>query len=99
MLSVNKGKLSVDTPEENRERIGKYFGRVEFIKWDDVVEPIIRFSDDGSLCYAIIQKQVIVSSPDSLGKKLQDTTDYAWASVYRKQKNELKVECNVSTNK
>ncbi len=61
MLSVNKGKVSVTTPEENRERIGKYFGRVEFVKWDDVAEPVIRFSDDASLCYAIIQKQVILS--------------------------------------
>lgn len=99
MLSVNKGKVSVTTPGENRERIGKYFGRVEFVKWDDVAEPVIRFSDDGSLCYAIIQKQVILSSADSLGRKLLDTTDFAWTSIYRKQKGEWKVECNVSTNK
>jgi hypothetical protein len=99
MLSVNKGKVSVSTPEENKERIKKYFGRVEFIKWDDAAKPIIRFSDDGSLCYAIIQKQVILSAIDSLGRKLLDTTDFAWASVYRKQKGEWKVECNVSTNK
>jgi hypothetical protein len=99
MLSVNKGNVAVVTPDENKERIKKYFGRVEFIKWDDVAKPIIRFSDDGSLCYAIIQKQVIISSFDSLGKKMPDTTDFAWASIYRKQKGEWKVECNVSTNK
>ncbi len=99
MLSVNKGKVSVTTLEENKERIGKYFGSVEFIKWDDLSEPIIRFSDDASLAYAIIQKQVILSYQDSLGKKLLDTTHFAWASVYRKQKDEWKVECNVTTNK
>lgn len=99
MISVNKGKISVATPDENKKRIGSYFGRVEFIKWDDVKDPVIRFSDDGSLAYAIVQKQVIVSYPDSLGKTLIDTTDYAWASVYRKQKGDWKVECNVSTNK
>jgi len=99
MLSVNKGKVSVVTPEENRDRISKYFGSADFIKWDDVAEPVIRFSDDGSLCYAIIQKQVILSSPDSLGKKQQDTTGFAWASIYRKQKGKWRVECNVSTKK
>lgn len=99
MLSVNKGKVSVATEAENRERIVQYFSRVEFVKWDDVAEPVIRFSDDGSLCYAIVQKQVILSSLDSLGKKKLDTTDYAWASIYRKQKDEWKVECNVTTNK
>lgn len=99
MLSVNKGKVSVSTPEENRERISKYFGRVKFVKWDDVAEPVIRFSDDGSLCYAIIQKQVILSTIDSTGKPVMDSTDYAWASIYRKQKGEWKVETNISTNK
>ena len=99
MITVNIGKVSVPTTEETKERLGKYFRSVEFIKWDDSAEPIIRFSDDGSLAYAIVQKQVILSYPDSLGKKLIDTTDYAWATIYRKKKGEWKAECNVSTNK
>jgi hypothetical protein len=98
MISVNKGKVSVATSEENKERIGGYFNSVKFIKWDDVAEPIIRISDDGSMAYAIIQKQVILSQPDSLGKTFIDTTDYAWVSVYRMQKGEWKVECNASTS-
>lgn len=99
MISVSKGIITVPSSEQNKQRIGKYFGSVEFIKWDDMTEPIIRFSDDGSLAYAVIQKQVILSYPDSLGKKFIDTTDYAWVSIYRKQKGEWKVECNVSTNR
>jgi hypothetical protein len=99
MISVNKGKVSVATEAENRERIAEYFGRVEFVKWDDVAVPVIRFSDDGSLCYAIVEKQVILSLPDSLGRRILDTTDFAWASIYRKQDGGWKVECNVSTNK
>lgn len=99
MISVNKGKVLIATPEENKERIGNYFRSVKFIKWDDVKRPLIRFSDDGSLAYAIIQKEVIVSYPDNTGKTLIDTTHYAWTSIYRKQKGEWKVECNVSTNK
>lgn len=61
MINVNKGMVRTPTKEEHKVRIGKYFGSVEFIKWDDVAEPIIRFSDDGSLAYTIIQKQVILS--------------------------------------
>ena len=99
MLSVNKGKVSVASPDENKKRISSYFGSVQFIKWDDSAAPIIRFSDDGSLAYAIVQKQVILIRPDSLGKLLTDTTDYAWASIYRKEKEGWKIECDVSTNK
>ena len=99
MISVNKGVVKIPSKEENKERIGKYFGSVQFIKWDDVAEPIIRFSGDGTLAYAVVQKQVIVSYPDSFGNNFADTADYAWVSVYRKQKGEWKVEANVSTNK
>lgn len=99
MISVNRGEVTVATKEINKERIGKYFGSVEFIKWDNTAEPIIRFSDDRSLAYAIVQKDVIVTYPDSTGKVFNDTTHYAWSSIYRKQNGEWKVECNISTNK
>lgn len=99
MIGVNKGKVSVLSLEQNKQRIRPYFESVRFIKWDDVAEPVIRFSDDGSMAYAVIQKQVIVSYPDSTGRPFIDTTDYAWVSIYRKQKGEWKVEANISTNK
>lgn len=98
MVSVNKGKVTKLSVEQNKKRIEPYFSSVEFIKWDDVAEPVIQFSDDGTLAYAIIQKQVILSYPDSSGKKFIDTTNYAWASIYRKQKGVWKVECNISTD-
>ena len=99
MISVNKGIVSIPTKEQHKERIGKYFGAVQFIKWDDTAEPIIRFSGDGSLAYAIIQKDVILTYPDSTGKAYYDTTHYAWSSIYRKYHGEWKIECNISTNK
>lgn len=99
MVSVNKGEVTIATKELNKERIGKYFGSVQFLKWDDTAEPIIRFSDDGSLAYAIVQKDVIVTYPNGTGKAFNDTTHYAWSSIYRKQNGEWKVECNISTNK
>lgn len=99
MLSVNKGVVMTATPAERRKRIQGYFNSVQFIKWDDTAEPIIRFSDDRSLAYAIVQKDVIVTYPDSTGKAFNDTAHYAWTSIYRKQKGEWKVECNISTNK
>ncbi len=99
MLSVNRGKVNIMSPAENKKRITPYFGSVSFLKWDDVAEPIIRFSDDGSLAYAVVQKLVIVTYPDSLGKPLYDTTQYAWTSIYRKQQGTWKVEANISTNK
>ena len=99
MLSVNKGVVMRATPQERRKRIQGYFNSAEFIKWDDMAEPVIRFSDDATLAYAIIQKEVIVNRRDSAGRSSIDTSHYAWTSIYRKQKGEWKVECNVSTNR
>ncbi len=99
MIQVNRGVVSSPTREQQKERIGRYFGSVEFDKWDDTAEPLIRFSDDGSLAYAIIQKEVILHYPDSTGNRFYDTARYAWVSVYRKQNGAWKVETNISTNK
>ncbi|HMU48062.1 MAG TPA: hypothetical protein PKC72_16980 [Chitinophagaceae bacterium] len=99
MLSVNKGQVMTASPKERKDRIQRYFNNVEFIKWDDLAGPIIRFSDDGSLAYAIIQKEVIVNRKDSTGISVPDTSHFAWASIYRKEKGEWKVEANISTNK
>jgi hypothetical protein len=99
MILVNKGMVKIPTREENKKRFGNYFRAVTFIKWDDIVPPVIKFSDDASLAYAIVQKKVILTYPDSLGKAFYDTSNYAWVSIYRKQKGEWKGEVNISTNK
>jgi hypothetical protein len=99
MMMINRGKVETPSREMNKKRIGDYFGSVRFLKWDDVAEPVIRFSADASLAYAIVQKEVILTYNDTLEKPLYDTAHYAWVSVYRRQKGEWKVECNISTNK
>lgn len=99
MISVNKGVVSQLPIEEHRKRFAAYFNDVKFIKWDDVAEPIIKFSKDRSLAYAIVQKLVILERKDSASKIVRDTTTFAWTSIYRKQQNKWELECNISTNK
>ncbi len=99
MISVNKGIVRKLSTEQNKNRIEPYFKSVEFIKWDDTERPVIKFSDDGTLAYAVVQKQVVLTYPDSLGNPFIDTTNYAWVSIYRKGKSGWKVETNISTTK
>lgn len=99
MVSVNKGKVTKASRQQLKERFQHYFDQSEFIKWDDVAAPQIHFSNDSSLAYAIVQKEVIIAIPDSLGIKHNDTTQFAWVSIYRKHNGEWKGECNISTNK
>lgn len=99
MISVNKGEVKVPERNAQREKVGNYFSTMNFIKWEDLADPIIRFDNDGNLAYAVIQKRVVVSYHDSTGITKIDSTDYAWVSIYRKTGKEWKVECNISTNK
>lgn len=99
MVSVNSGKIHKASPEKDLASFQSYFDAVAFKKWDDVQPPEIRFSDDHTLAYMIVDKLVVLESQDSLGKPFEETTHYAWVSVYRKQQNgSWKLECIASTN-
>jgi hypothetical protein len=100
MTSVNHGKISKTTdPKKDIDRFQSYFNSVEFKKWDDVNPPEIRFSDDHTLAYTVVDKLVVIEAKDSVGKPFEETTHYAWVSIYRKQKDgNWKLECIASTN-
>lgn len=99
MISVNRGKISGMDPEKDRQRFQQYFDAVSFKKWDDINAPVIRFSEDHSLAYMIIDKIVVLDTRDTLANKVEETTHFAWVSIFRKQKDgEWKLECVASTN-
>ena len=98
-ISVNRGEITTPKTEETIGKYHKYFSSVDFVKWDDVSEPIIKFSDDGTLAYTIVDKIVEVTYDDENGEKLTSTTHYAWTAIYKKYDNEWKVDCVTSTQK
>lgn len=100
MISVNAGKIHKTTsPEKDIEGFQSYFNSVEFKKWDDIKPPELRFSDDHTLAYMVVDKLVVLDVKDSVGKPFEETTHYAWVSIYRKQDGgDWKLECIASTN-
>lgn len=98
LTSVNRGFVNTATIEENTSRFNRYFSSVEFVKWDDLKEPVIRFSEDGKMAYAIIEKEVILMYEDE-GKSMEETTEFAWVSIYRKTASSWQIEVVASTNK
>ena len=98
-ISVNKGIISRPKKEETISKYNKYFSSVEFIRWDDVNAPIIRFSEDGKLAYTIVDKIVKVAYKDENGETINGETHFAWAAIYKKYGDEWKIDCAISTNK
>ncbi len=95
-VSVDRGRINFPGREESLKRFESYFGKVNFIKWDYVEPPVIRFSNDHSLAYVIVQKQVILEIRSNPGKF--DTTHFAWTGIYRQENKTWKLECMTSTN-
>lgn len=98
-ISVNKGIVSSPKRTKTISRYHGYFSSVEFLKWDDVSEPIIKFSDDGSMAYTIVDKIVTTTHKNEEGKTIEEQTHFAWTAIYKKYGNEWKIDCVTSTNK
>lgn len=99
MLSVNQGKITTMSPEAARPRIQSYFETVKFKKWADVNPPRIAFSDDASMAYMVVDKMVILTYLDEQKQTVEESTHFAWVSIYKKQPDgEWTIVCNVSTN-
>ena len=98
-ISVNKGQITMPKAEENTARYHHYFSSVEFIKWDDVAKPIIKFSEDGSMAYTIVDKIVAVTYKDENEGEIIGKTHFAWTAIYKKYGDEWKIDCATSTNK
>lgn len=98
-ISVNKGIITKPEKRETISKYNSYFSSVEFVKWDDVTEPIIKFSEDGTLAYTIVDKVVKVTYKDDTGKKIEAQTHFAWTTIYKKYGNEWKIDCVTSTEK
>lgn len=96
-IELNRGKVKKPTKEESISRFTNYFNSVNFIAWEDKEEPLIRFSNDGSMAYVIVQKRVITTPIDNPTLSA-DTSDFAWVSIMRKSNGQWKVECIASTN-
>lgn len=96
-ISVNRGEITKPKKGETISRYHNYFSSVEFHKWDDETEPIIRFSDDGSLAYTIVDKIVVLTYEDGDGQPVEDTTHFAWTAIYKKYGATWKIDCVTST--
>lgn len=98
-MSVNRGMISTATAEENITRFQQYFDAVEFEKWDDITPPIVKFSDDFSLAYTIVHKDVTVTYLNKDQQKMRETTEFAWLAIYKRYPEGWKIDCVASTNK
>jgi len=99
MLSINRGKITTVTLDAALERFQNYFNTVLIKSWKDITPPIIDFSEDATMAYMVVDKLVVLSYEDEENKTTEETTHFAWVSIFKKQENgKWKIVCNISTN-
>ncbi|HKI79241.1 MAG TPA: hypothetical protein VKA26_11925 [Ignavibacteriaceae bacterium] len=97
-ISINSGEITSPTYKESVEMFRDYFNSVEFLRWDDIKEPVIRFSDDGTIAYSIVNKEVVIKIRDKNTRPKINTTIFTWLAIYKKYGEDWKMDCIVSTN-
>ena len=98
-LVVDAGKISKPKRESQLKRFESYFSAVDFVKWDDVKEPEVRFSKDASVAYVAVEKIVILKGVGASGQNVTDTSHFAWISIYKKTKMGWELDAIASTRK
>jgi hypothetical protein len=98
-LLVDGGRFFQPQREAQLKNFESYFGSVDFIKWDDVKPPDIRFSKDASIAYVSVEKLVILKGLGASGREVIDTSHFAWMSIYKKTKKGWQLDAIASTRK
>ena len=84
-FSVSGGEIRYPSPEEIETDFRDYLENTEFSRYEDLEEPVIGFSDDGSLAWSIVRVKVEGErrvNPDST-RALDFTC--AWITLYRRE--------------
>lgn len=85
MIIVNRGALTRPSLEERRASFGSYLDRTVFSEYRDLVEPIVKVSNDGSLGWVIVQvgARGVQTAEDGTKKPMEFVS--AWVELYEKR--------------
>jgi hypothetical protein len=96
-IAVSDGKIYRTTKSDERKRFAEYFKGAKYYEWDDVEEPIVRISKDGSMAWMITRVRVRRAQKDAAGKEQEQKFIYAGIMTYEKRAGKWMRVANVST--
>ena len=84
-VSANRGEISQPTLEARRAMFGQYLGSTRFTEYVDVVPPVVRVSQDGSLGWVIAQVRAAGTQATKDGKSRPVAFESAWIELYERR--------------
>ena len=86
LMSINNGVINYPTINEMRETFQEYLDNTEFTVYRNLSEPIIGFSNDGSIAWSSVQVRVEGNTGQGNNKRKMGFT-CAWITLYRRVQN------------
>ncbi len=95
-LSVARGEIMKPSRVEVEAGLKNYIETTKFTEYRDLTEPIVGFSEDGSIAWSIVQVKVTGNKKDT-----SEPIDFtcAWLTLYRRESTNWVKLAEVSTFK
>ncbi|HEV3470520.1 MAG TPA: nuclear transport factor 2 family protein [Pyrinomonadaceae bacterium] len=94
---VRDGRIGRVSRADQVKRYEGYFKGAKYFEWDDVEEPIVSVSQDGSMAWMITRIRVRRTQKDAAGKEQEEKFVYAGIMTYEKRDGKWIRVANVST--
>ena len=98
-LSVARGEVTPMTASEVEAMLAPYLANTEFSHYEDLADPIIGVSDDGSMAWSIVQVRVAGTRTGDDDVSHSFDTCWAWLTLYRRDGEGWQRIADVSTNR
>lgn len=96
-IAVSRGKINKAKKSDTRKMFTEYFKNAKYSEWDDLEEPIVRISNDGSMAWMITRVKVKRTQTGTDGKEREEKFVYAGIMTYEKIDGRWMRVANVST--
>lgn len=84
IMVVSRGEVLFSTKVERAMQFERYLKRVEFEEYRDLISPIVRVSNDGTLGWLIAQVRIVGTQTDIDGTSIPIESTWAWIELYEK---------------
>jgi hypothetical protein len=85
VVVVSRGEVLFPTKSERMVQFTRYLDRVEFERYRDVIPPLVRVSEDGTLGWLIAQVAIAGGYKGEDGERIPIESTWAWIELYEKR--------------
>jgi len=85
IIMVSRGEVLFPSKDERKPHIESYLKNTVFEQYEDLIEPIVRVSDDGTLGWLIAQVKIVGTRDNSDGETVPINSVWAWIELYEKK--------------